>query len=130
MVKKGLDIRTSLISGEIYLTTALKLGNQDVASFIIKKEVFVQQKNRLNETPLQIAFQNKMVKPIILLIEKGANFDFKEDNLLSILFELEETEEAEHIDALLKTSNNMNFTIKERVNLIYESLNRSQKILT
>ena len=106
LVKAGLNIDTNLISGETYLTTALKLGKSELAEFLIKNGgIVVNKKNKTKETPLNIALSSKNMKLVILLIEQGASFDVEKDNLLVYLKELEEREESELLYIILSKTN-------------------------
>ena len=122
LIRKGLDINTFLVSKETYLTTVLKLEYLDIAELLIKNGANLTIQNKKDETPLKIALENKMYGMVILLLEYGAQFEFKDDNFLSMVFDVEESLQDDLMDVLLKRANLENFKIADRVSLIYESI--------
>ena len=126
LVKKGLDINTRLLSKETYLTTALKLGNMDITEFLILNGAIVNETNSDDESPLQIALENKdkMYKMIILLMKRGVSFDYQKDAILPFIFKLEKPRQKEVVKVLLDKANETNFLKDDRIQLIFQSLKR------
>ena len=126
LVNNGLNTDTILISGETFLTFAIKYGNYDVAEFLIENRAPINKSNSLNENPLTIALSNKMLKLVILLIEKGAVFDVEKDNLIVFLSELDEKGESELLVTILSKATMTSFANKEILTLIFQTLDKAR----
>ena len=57
-------------------------------------------------------------------MKRGAMFDFKKNNIESLIFELEEARQREVMDVLLEKANEPNFGKSYRIDLIFASLKR------